>query len=222
MKSEMVYLAGKIGPNDWRTGILPDLRDWCGNILSQVGDRWPHHQFVSNGASHTYVGPYFVGCDHACAHQSIKHAYSRDFVCGDPGSPKQERDVVRLCRLAIADATVVFGWLDAPDAYGTLWELGYAAGLGKRVVVATGDHTNREQWFAHVAADARIFGASSAEYAFRRAVGDAADESPEPILVPRLPKSPCCHRKLSRKVVGNHLVRWICPCGETFRASDLG
>jgi hypothetical protein len=43
---------------------------------------------------------------------------------------------------------VVFAWLDSPDAYGTVCELGYAAALGKQIWIA-GPKRFRDMWFVY-------------------------------------------------------------------------
>ncbi|WP_139164211.1 nucleoside 2-deoxyribosyltransferase domain-containing protein [Arthrobacter sp. ok362] len=84
-------------------------------------------------------------------------------------SPTTQKETVRLCTQALEESDVVFVWLDAPDAYGTLVELGYAKALGKRIIVAHppqtlirtdetgGDLEERDDmWFAYSIADVEI------------------------------------------------------------------
>ncbi|MER5424086.1 DUF559 domain-containing protein [Streptosporangium roseum] len=68
-----IYLAGKIGKNDWRATATngyrsPDIGDAYDDLLA--GRRpgpWPILTKAVLGVF-DYAGPYFVACDHGCAH----------------------------------------------------------------------------------------------------------------------------------------------------------
>lgn len=130
-----VYLAGKIQKNDWRHGLFPaigvDGLEPDGTPMLMGGD-------LVRG-SFECCGPFFQDCDHGCFHGSGEHGLGA--VTGGCGSGNSEiqidRDrVVQLCLGWIDMADVVFCYLDGPDPYGTLFELGYAAGKGKPIFVA--------------------------------------------------------------------------------------
>lgn len=91
-----------------------------------------------------YVGPFFTDLsdESYCGHGSeliYPHAVNmKDHVPawkhgGDTYPIRHE--LVQRCFQAIATADLVFAWIDTPDCYGTLFELGYAKALGKRVAV---------------------------------------------------------------------------------------
>ncbi len=107
-----------------------------------------------------YVGPYFIGCDHGCFHGNSTHGcidgvgmtseeiadekfsnthglpvYDENGLSLDVGG-YQRRAVTSLCLKAIHEADIIYAWIDAPDAYGTYTELGYAAALGKEIYIA--------------------------------------------------------------------------------------
>lgn len=79
-----LYLAGKIAKNDWRHEIVADLRvafaddfyGTCGHELGAVvadpAYRWPVlRRAIFN--HHSYTGPFFISCDHGCAHGDNLH-----------------------------------------------------------------------------------------------------------------------------------------------------
>lgn len=124
-----IYLAGAIEKNCWRHRIVPGLRA----ALSYLDSRLDRKTLPIG--RHTYVGPFFVRCDHGCAHGPTLHGAA----AGDEHSgcvQGCDRDQVRrFCREQIDSADLVFAWIDRLHAYGTIWELGYAAAKKKDIVV---------------------------------------------------------------------------------------
>lgn len=124
-----VYLAGKIAKSDWRHGIFGDLRS-----SSPDSPPAPVDGFA-------YAGPFFVSCDHGCYHgpgshgvgaPSGKGCHSGDWGVG-PASPTHI-----LCRDWLASSDFVFAYVDGPNPYGTILELGIAAALRIPVFLAFG------------------------------------------------------------------------------------
>jgi hypothetical protein len=72
--------------------------------------------------------------------------------------------VVKLCLGAIRACDVVFAWVDGEPGEGTLFELGYAVALGKRVVIAY-PHVDMvaNAWFAALACTQQIEAPTPAE-----------------------------------------------------------
>ncbi|WP_436787931.1 DUF559 domain-containing protein [Yinghuangia sp. YIM S10712] len=133
-----IYLAGKIGPNDWRHDLLGSELRYAWEVTDEnPSEPWP---VMKRGVLDTfdYVGPYFIGDDHTCGHGPNTHGCGMDgcLACYTYGNLPQRPKVRELCLAAINDADIVFAWLDDPTAYGTLVEIGYAKGRGKPVVVA--------------------------------------------------------------------------------------
>lgn len=151
-----IYLAGKISTNCWRHRIVSGLRNLI--TAEQAATTWPIAQRVIF-AEHDYTGPYFISCDHGCAHGNETHGlsllddYAHDELahdcpcrgcqgvqdCGESVAypapiPRRDR-VVQLCLAAIRRSDVVFGWIDDLAVYGSLFELGYAKAIGKNVVL---------------------------------------------------------------------------------------
>ncbi|MCX7143976.1 MAG: hypothetical protein NT123_23620 [Proteobacteria bacterium] len=115
-----LYLAGKIGQNDWRHALIPGLRDhsWADGPLDAV--------------AFEYVGPFFVACDHGCFHGPNGHGMRNG--CAPIGFAHKR--IIRLNLAAIHNADLVFAYITSSDCYGTLFELGWAARGGKRIVIA--------------------------------------------------------------------------------------
>jgi len=142
-----VYLAGKIRAHDWRHGIVSKLRDAVG---IKWGDPWPVLRRAIAGA-HDYVGPFFIGCDHSCYHGKNEHGVgAATGGCGG-GGPTNKVQVVQRGLQAIQKADLVFAWKESADCCGTLFELGYAKGLGKDIAVAVsndlGINEYHDFWF---------------------------------------------------------------------------
>lgn len=181
-ESVAVYLAGKITKNGWRNDIVSraDLgqTNWAMEAMSnELGPKW---DIVENGLGNgiNLTGPFFVGCDHGCGHGPQSHGVTGGCIV----THATQQQTVRLCTDAIEASDVIFVWLDTEDAHGTLVELGYAKGLGKRIVVAHppqvtirsdefgGDLAERSDlWFAYSIADVEI-AAPSAKEAWELAV----------------------------------------------------
>lgn len=157
-----VYLAGKIRKHCWRHSLVSGLRDhsWNDGALPQV-------DFV-------YVGPFFVGCDHGCFHNSSSHGTvakrgvnvcaGRD-VHAEFDSP--HREVANLCLGAVAKADLLFCYIDSNDCYGTLVEIGYALEQNVSVVIAfapgIASTVHNDFWFACVKARWAIYDVSEHE-----------------------------------------------------------
>lgn len=149
-----IYLGGKIAANDWRHTVVPTLRE-AGSYRGSDGISWIDTQWQPTRTTFPnvhYIGPYFTGCDHACAHGRSTHGFLEEPVCGQDCPHDQ---VKTLCLDAIGNADVFFAWLGGEEvctAYGTLAELGYAKGTGATVITAA-PSWNQDLWFAHKMAD---------------------------------------------------------------------
>lgn len=135
-----IYLAGKISKNCWRHDVVTGLRDAFSIEGLARGDEfsWPVMEKAIFGL-HDYTGPYFVSCNHGCYHGVDSHGMAVDRVGGHclgcwPKRGTTEQGVVGACLSAIERSDLVFCWFESRDIYGSLFEIGYAAGLGKTVV----------------------------------------------------------------------------------------
>ena len=116
-----VYIAGKVAKNGFRNRLVQGLRNhqWNDGILS-------HRNF-------NYVGPFFVSCDHGCFHNPGSHGVimSKELSACPHRDKHEEFDFYRneiseQCIRAILRSDLVFCYIDSPDCYGTLVEIGYA------------------------------------------------------------------------------------------------
>lgn len=168
-----VYLAGKMDEKQggWRDGLLG--REYIGHhgwmqrwelYLGPIPDShdidgpppppWPMkpNTWVLN--IHNYVGPYRTTVDDALKNKGDFHG--TEWV-GQHGwmDPAICNHIVSSCLIAIRRADVVFAYLNAPDCFGTLVEIGYARALGKFVYVAVDDDAEwhgSDYWFADLLA----------------------------------------------------------------------
>jgi len=130
-----VYLAGKIGKNDWCHGLVPGLR----------GHAWKDGPIVMEGWQ--YVGPFFVSCDHGCNHVPNGHGAAGGYMVGESAYTRQ--DVIRNNNASLDAANLVFAYITKTDCYGTLIEIGWALRAGKRVVLAFApDIPHQDFWYA--------------------------------------------------------------------------
>lgn len=170
-----IYLAGKIEKNGWRQSVCSETDKTQGNDdaldFSCAGrrpiteaDSWP----VERGAvlgEHDYTGPYFVRCDHGCAHGDSLHGLGRP----NDGLVRDRKNLIRLCLTAIRDSDLVFAWITSQDCYGTLVELGYAAALGCKIAVAVPKYLD-DLWFATETAGYVVCGEPSPAKALTEAI----------------------------------------------------
>lgn len=164
-KCTKVYLAGKIGKNDWRHTIFKDLRNY--DIGSAYYEIEPVDGFM-------YYGPFFIGCDHGCYHGNGTHGLGVDNRrgCGC-GSAKiyKPYEVVEICEKLISEADIMFSWIDSSTAYGTIVEIGMARAMKKPIFIVCDQELKgmkfiRDMWFACNAATQFTY-ASCAEDAWR-------------------------------------------------------
>lgn len=132
-----VYCAGKIEKNGWRHDLVPDLRG-------------AQHGVPIRQATFTYCGPYFVSCDHGCAHMNGKHAMATPLCIGrdEFQGHAEPEEVPRLCQQWLQRANLVFAWINRGDCHGTLIELGWAQTLGIPSYVGfANERLRKEMWF---------------------------------------------------------------------------
>lgn len=149
-----VFLSGKVDERygAWRDhllGVSHQGRTNNGKWVVEAYPRWVVYEDEPTGAvlpwpklpkvilnDHTYVGPYrqVVKKESDWRHDGYFHGVtaigSHGMIYGDVFD-----QVVARCRGALQDADFVFAYINSPDAYGTIAEIGYAAALGKFVAV---------------------------------------------------------------------------------------
>lgn len=181
-----IYLAGKMDEKygDWRDALLEgQSEDWntgkkapywelayrSGSVdLGQIGVRpWPREKNRRVLGMHDYVGPY-----RTTYLPEIDTKYSGYFhgsiVTGQHGmsSFEDHAAIVRECVGAIERADIVFAYLNSPDCFGTLAEIGMAHQMGKFIAIATSEAGTEDEygygwsgeglWFIDSLADAVI------------------------------------------------------------------
>lgn len=135
-----IYLAGKVEKNDWRHTAVRGIDEVCFDLYYNPCQEWPIlPRAIAD--KYDYCGPYFISCDHGCSHEKNSHGYGKG--CGANfdielydhvnGTEASRVHVTIECKKAIKASDVVFAWIDDLTAYGTLFELGYATALGKKI-----------------------------------------------------------------------------------------
>jgi nucleoside 2-deoxyribosyltransferase len=118
-----IFIAGKIRPYCFRHDLVRGLRNgWDGKVALQC-----------NGF--TYVGPFMDACDHGCRHGPGSHGVLGVAGLGCEGVEATRSSVYQRNQFGIQTADLVVAYIDAPDCYGTIFELGYAAYAGIPYVV---------------------------------------------------------------------------------------
>jgi hypothetical protein len=138
-----IYLAGKVAKNDWRHRLVPDLR-------TANTDRWRFTRSLPMG-DNIYVGPFFVSCDHGCAHGANSHGAGVTCQQDWHQGGEQQEKVFWKCCLGIKASDLFIVWADEnfSTAYGTMAEIGMAYALKKPIVfIAKTGVTLSDQWFA--------------------------------------------------------------------------
>lgn len=147
-----VYLAGKVAKNDWRHTHFTGLRSSYSWDALEVEQPWPECVDDALAEGVGYVGPFFVSCDHGCAHL-FDHGVGQ--CNGDTHDNTIHREwVAKQCLQAIERAQIVIAKVD-DDAHGTLVEIGYALALKKVVFIVAGDNAY-EAWFPFSAPGAYV------------------------------------------------------------------
>ncbi|WP_433426224.1 DUF559 domain-containing protein (plasmid) [Microtetraspora malaysiensis] len=161
-----IYLAGKIGKNDWRHDVVKDLRGAWGTFGENIHEDWPVLELAVLDRFN-YVGPYFISDDHGCWHGAGTHGCGRDGEGGGCSSGGPHRELVRdLCLTAIRRTDVFFAWLDDTTAYGTLAEIGYAHALGKRIIIGAPKSStllDDDMWFAQTMSETVLWASTPRE-----------------------------------------------------------
>jgi hypothetical protein len=149
-----VYLAGRIREERLRFGMIDSTVDEV-----EVGQNaLPEASFTCKEIDFRFTGPFTRSCDHKCSHIGMgQGGYgTRSHGAGMLGcaeettiADKLANNVFKRCKLGIVEAEIVFAWIDDYEAFGTLWELGFAAGLDKMIVIGCPfDFPNAsELWF---------------------------------------------------------------------------
>jgi hypothetical protein len=129
-----IYMAGRVAEGDWRHGVVDGLAPALDSLLQQEivpgnDDKWPVLSKSIFG-KHDFIGPYF---------SKLKEY--------DNG-----KNAVKLCQQAIRSADLVFAWFASPNSHGSIFELGFATGLYKPVVIAVPNLAiMKELWYARAA-----------------------------------------------------------------------
>ena len=149
-----VYLCGPIAKNCWRHKV-PELRDaFSGDERPRESAR--HDVYTALPTITTgvvCVGPWFVGCDHGCAHGRSTHGTEGNGCLRDTLGEQHRDDVFQANVTRIRGADAVFAYIDRKEAYGSAFEFGLAKALGKPIFIGfpAKGRWRDDMWFAATA-----------------------------------------------------------------------
>ena len=194
-----IYLAGKMDDEHggWRDAVIPrryepkakgEVPGWV--LLRDADDPrwgtsdercfvpWPRAENRLVCGLHEYVGPYRT---ELAGSWEWKHygEFHGSKVIGQHGSSNGEEDqlIVEACRDAIARSDLFFAYINSPDCFGTLVEVGLARAYGAFTVVAI-EQGSEWDW---------------SDYWFVERLCDATVSAGEPIKVGSRPEAPSTH-----------------------------
>jgi Nucleoside 2-deoxyribosyltransferase len=150
-RKPVIYFAGKIAPHGWRDAIVGYRAG------SEEPDRLFDPELTLDAGKFLYGGPFFISCDHGCAHGRGLHASAAGACDGEVYDLLTRRTQIwEANRERIKRADGVFAYINETDCHGTLIEIGFAAALGKTVHVVFGRAVKLEDfddmWMAREAA----------------------------------------------------------------------
>ena len=133
-KKVNVYLAGKIEANGWRQQIV-DIRNGA-MFWGEYNINTIKNLKLQYNKNIDITGPFFLSCDHSCYHGENSHGLGiqreEGCYCEKTFSEEQVNDI---CLSQIRKSDIVFAYINDDTCYGTLYELGYAAALGKKIAI---------------------------------------------------------------------------------------
>jgi len=143
-----IYFAGKIAKRNWRTEILGSRVGSNNNAYDNIDSLFdPKIDLREDRGSFWYGGPFFISCDHSCAHGPGRHAASGSCYDGGYDTLLGTRPKIWAANCALIErADHVFAYIDEADCFGTLIELGYAAALKKPLRVVFGRNVPIEKF----------------------------------------------------------------------------
>lgn len=175
VQTPIIYFAGKIGKRDWRTELFGP----------RIGGCHPDEAFDVRHSIYMdefiYGGPFFVACDHGCGHGAARHGVGIETnfdeggrhpisegaaACFEHYLPRDQLNDIRgkvhgLCGERIRRANRVFAFINEPDCFGTLAEVGMANAMGKSLTIGLGPNITpeleKELWFVIRSATAGVY-----------------------------------------------------------------
>ena len=163
-----VYLAGKIKSNGWRQEIVDIRNNFYGDKKNKIRNgieiRYKNNIYIT--------GPFFLSCDHSCYHGDNSHgvglnSYNDCYGLTDNFSEDEVKDI---CLRQIKKSDVIFAYINDDTCYGTLYELGYAKSLGKKIIILfESGKLMKDMWFIYQKEDiVELVDKSERDYSIKR------------------------------------------------------
>lgn len=146
-----VYFAGKVTKNGWREEIIK-LSE---KIQQNKSVKSYREAGVPIGDGYIYNGPYMKSCNHGGFHGKGTHGVGvglkKTSCCGNK-EVLQRRELFNLCMSLVDSSDAIFCYIDDVEAYGTMFELGYAYSKGIPTFVYLSDELDEDYqddlWFS--------------------------------------------------------------------------
>jgi hypothetical protein len=149
-----VYLAGKIHKGvHWRSELTGGGARPLSVLDPKTALDLNYFELIDSVAGlphYIAIGPFFVSCDHGCAHGTGLHGSAG---CESFGQDRNEirRAVHTINCQRIIKAHFVFAFINEIDCFGTISEIGFAAGRRVPVHLCLGENLTKAQvddlWF---------------------------------------------------------------------------
>ena len=164
-----VYLAGKISSKDWRQELIDIRNNFYGNEKYKIRNRMT----LDYNDNITITGPFFLSCDHSCYHGDNSHGVGlskRQYDSYGERNIFSEKEVNDICLSQIRKSDVIFAYINSNSCYGTLYELGYAKSLGKKIIILfESGKLMKDMWFIYQKADiVELVDKSERDYSIKR------------------------------------------------------
>jgi nucleoside 2-deoxyribosyltransferase len=117
-----------------RWAIVPNACAACGVNLHYTGPWWKDTKGLNGGHGSSSKSEHPHG--YFLADNSVEEFYQFARLPEHSDIHAARTEVSQAVQSAIEAADLVFAWIDGPDCYGTILEIGYARAMGKAVVVA--------------------------------------------------------------------------------------
>jgi len=166
-KTPVWYMAGRIEKDRYRFGLVAHTMDMFEFPATLPLIDAPVKYGLSFGHGDTtisfaYSGPYTIGDDHGCAHNTVRGSTTHGSgpTCAERRHDRhinqlRARGIFHRAMSGIKQADAMFAWIKDEECFGTLVEIGYAKSLGIPIYLAHHPDVdpNGELWFAFEAAD---------------------------------------------------------------------
>lgn len=154
-----IYLAGKITNDWWRNKLFDDIGINSNRTpgiyvyASDDNERDSYYNDEYDAGEFIVTGPHSIGCDHSCFHNTPHASTNSEHTCCDGEFAFEPNEIFEACMHQINKSDIVFAYINDVDAFGTIFELGYAYKMNKSIYIAfKNKELKKLHWFISEAA----------------------------------------------------------------------